>query len=92
MNAAAKYDLEEARSLAKTALGQFNMAVNPPSGLGNVSEALDKLCCVCLALAEENENLEAKLSDLEAKIQAAESTARHANNIASCLANGIQPD
>lgn len=36
--------------------------------------------------------LQTKLSDLEAKLQAAESTARHANNIASCLANGIQPD
>lgn len=38
------------------------------------------------------EALQTKLSDLEAKLQKAEATAHHANNIASCLANGIQPD
>lgn len=38
------------------------------------------------------QQLQTKLSDLEAKIQKAEATAHHANNIASCLANGIQPD
>lgn len=32
------------------------------------------------------------IAELEKKLKTAESAAAHANNIASCLANGIQPD
>lgn len=78
MNALARSDLKAAFDLAKTAIGQFNASVSPPPGLGNVAESVEKLCHVIQALDEELEKVKG--------------TARHANNIASCLANGIQPD
>lgn len=33
-----------------------------------------------------------QLQAIDARLEAAEGKASHANNIASCLANGIQPD
>lgn len=33
-----------------------------------------------------------KIAEMEAQLDRVDSAARHANNIASCLANGIQPD
>lgn len=38
------------------------------------------------------ERLNNKIGALEAQLDRAESTARSAANVASCLANGIQPD
>lgn len=33
-----------------------------------------------------------RVEELEKRLESAEGSARHANNIASCLANGIIPD
>lgn len=57
MNLLARSDLKAAFGLAKTAIGQFNASVTPQPGLGNVAEAVERLCHVIQALDEEMEEL-----------------------------------
>lgn len=38
------------------------------------------------------EQMNMKIAELEKRLETVEGSARHANNIASCLANGIMPD
>lgn len=46
----------------------------------------------CKSIAQTIENQEARIKELEKELKQTKAAASHANNIASCLANGIQPD
>ncbi len=63
MNALARSDLQSAFKIVKTMQDESNAReVDPSVETGLLRDAVEKLCHVCQALSEENENLTAELN------------------------------
>lgn len=55
-------------------------------------DCIAEIDSACESIAKTIENLEARVKELEGQVKVVGSAARHAANVANCLASGITPD